>query len=91
MQNWRSALREPGRECLSPLHWAPGIMLIFTSLKHDERCPPFILIYKVSDVIPVILLRFQIPNYVETRSENEGTEETINNTTSGNQTSYSMV
>lgn len=65
--------------------------MFFTSLKHDDRCPPFTLLCRVSDVVSVILLRFQIPNYVETISENEGTEETINNTISGNQTSYSMV
>lgn len=83
VQNWGSALREPSLECLSPLHWAPRLTLFFTSLKRGERCPPLILIYKVSDVVTVILLCFQIPNYVETISENEGTEETINNTISG--------
>lgn len=58
--------------------------MLFASLKHDERCcPPLILTYTVSDVVTVILLCFQVTNYVDTISENEGPEETINDTVSG--------
>lgn len=71
-------------ECISPLLWAPRLMLLFASFKHDERCClPLILTYMVSDVVTMNLLCFQVTNHVDTISENEGPEKTINDTISG--------
>jgi len=66
-------------ECISLLLWVPRLTLLFASLKHDKRCClPLILTCMVSDLVTVILLCFQVTNYVDTASENEGPEETIN-------------
>lgn len=63
--------------------WVPRLTLLFKSLKRDERCcPPLILTYTVTDVITVILC-FKVTDQVDTTSENEGPEETINETISG--------